>query len=72
MTEHTKITPSHLARQAIVYIRQSTSAQVEHNRESTREAKYRQSRFRAALAFLWAIKGAWAKCRGRAARLDPG
>jgi len=35
MTEHSKITPSHLARQAVVYIRQSTSAQVEHNREST-------------------------------------
>jgi DNA invertase Pin-like site-specific DNA recombinase len=35
MTEHSKITPSHLARQAIVYIRQSTSAQVEYNREST-------------------------------------
>jgi len=35
MTEHSKITPAHLARQAIVYIRQSTTAQVEHNREST-------------------------------------
>ena len=30
-----KITPKHLARSAIVYIRQSTTAQVEYNREST-------------------------------------
>jgi DNA invertase Pin-like site-specific DNA recombinase/predicted DNA-binding transcriptional regulator AlpA len=35
MTEHPKITASHLARQAIVYLRQSSAAQVEHNREST-------------------------------------
>ena len=35
MNEHTKITASHLARQAIVYLRQSSAAQVEHNREST-------------------------------------
>ena len=35
MNEHTKITPAHLSRQAIVYLRQSSSAQVEHNREST-------------------------------------
>ena len=35
MHEHTKITASHLARQAIVYLRQSSAAQVEHNREST-------------------------------------
>ena len=44
MTEHSKITPSHLARQAIVYIRQSTSAQVEHNREST-ERQYQLKAF---------------------------
>ncbi len=44
MTEYTKITPSHLARQAIVYIRQSTSAQVEHNREST-ERQYQLRAF---------------------------
>src|SRR5215216_6425382 len=31
----TKITGSHLSRAAVVYIRQSTLAQVEHNREST-------------------------------------
>ena len=35
MRERAKITPSHLARQAIVYLRQSSAAQVEHNREST-------------------------------------
>ena len=35
MTEHAKITASHLARQAIVYLRQSSAAQVENNREST-------------------------------------
>jgi hypothetical protein len=35
MNERSKITPSHLARQAIVYLRQSSPSQVEHNREST-------------------------------------
>src|SRR3954453_9354419 len=35
MTDNAKITPAHLARQAIVYLRQSSAAQVEHNREST-------------------------------------
>jgi len=35
MTERLKITPAHLARQAIIYLRQSSAAQVEHNREST-------------------------------------
>ena len=35
MTDHAKITASHLARQAIVYLRQSSAAQVENNREST-------------------------------------
>jgi DNA invertase Pin-like site-specific DNA recombinase len=35
MTEHSKIAASHLARQAIVYLRQSSASQVEHNREST-------------------------------------
>ncbi len=33
MNERLKITPSHLARQAIVYLRQSSPNQVEHNRE---------------------------------------
>lgn len=35
MNERAKITANHLERQAIVYLRQSSPAQVEHNREST-------------------------------------
>lgn len=35
MTEHSKIAARHLSRQAIVYLRQSSPNQVEHNREST-------------------------------------
>src|SRR5215204_5994947 len=35
MNERAKITASHLSRQAIVYLRQSSAAHVEHNREST-------------------------------------
>jgi DNA invertase Pin-like site-specific DNA recombinase len=35
MTDLSKIKPSHLQRTAIVYLRQSTPSQVEHNREST-------------------------------------
>ena len=35
MTDLSKIKPSHLARVAFVYMRQSSPAQVEHNREST-------------------------------------
>jgi DNA invertase Pin-like site-specific DNA recombinase len=35
MSDAVKITSSHLARVAIVYLRQSSTAQVEHNREST-------------------------------------
>jgi len=35
MSEHSKLTASHLARQAIVYLRQSSPGQVENNREST-------------------------------------
>jgi DNA invertase Pin-like site-specific DNA recombinase len=35
MTDRSKISPSHLQRAAIVYLRQSTPGQVEHNREST-------------------------------------
>ncbi|MFC5357582.1 recombinase family protein [Azospirillum himalayense] len=34
--EHPKITASHLSRLAVVYLRQSSAAQVEHHRESTR------------------------------------
>jgi DNA invertase Pin-like site-specific DNA recombinase len=35
MSENTKLQPTHLQRTAIVYVRQSSPAQVEHNREST-------------------------------------
>ena len=35
MNERAKITASHLSRQAIVYLRQSSAAQVEHDRKST-------------------------------------
>src|SRR5262245_9847936 len=35
MNERAKVTASHLARHAVVYLRQSSAAQVEHNREST-------------------------------------
>jgi len=35
MMDLSKIKPSHLARAAFVYVRQSTPSQVEHNREST-------------------------------------
>ncbi len=35
MNERSKITANHLSRQAIVYLRQSSAAQVEHNRKST-------------------------------------
>ncbi|HEV8718851.1 MAG TPA: recombinase family protein [Candidatus Binatia bacterium] len=40
MTENTKITADHLRRCALVYVRQSSPAQVEHNREST-ELQYK-------------------------------
>ena len=35
MNERIKITSSHLSRQAVVYLRQSSAAQVQHNRGST-------------------------------------
>jgi excisionase family DNA binding protein len=35
MSERAKVTPGHLSRHAIVYLRQSSAAQVERNREST-------------------------------------
>ena len=35
MSDIQKITSGHLTRVAVVYLRQSSSAQVEHNREST-------------------------------------
>ena len=38
MSDIQKINSSHLARVAVVYLRQSSCAQVEHNRESTDRA----------------------------------
>jgi DNA invertase Pin-like site-specific DNA recombinase len=35
MSDTGKVTPSHTHRAAVIYVRQSSSAQVEHNREST-------------------------------------
>ena len=35
MSDLTKINSTHLSRLAYVYLRQSSAAQVEHNREST-------------------------------------
>jgi len=35
MSDASKVTPSHTCRPAVIYVRQSSSAQVEHNREST-------------------------------------
>ena len=35
MPEHSKVTPFHLQRQAVVYVRQSSAAQVENHQEST-------------------------------------
>jgi DNA invertase Pin-like site-specific DNA recombinase len=40
MSESAKVSTDHLRRRACVYVRQSTNAQVEHNREST-ERQYR-------------------------------
>src|SRR5215469_9958184 len=40
MTDKSKVTAAHLRRCALVYVRQSTAAQVEYNREST-ERQYR-------------------------------
>ena len=36
MSDSSKINASHLRRSAFIYLRQSSAAQVEHNRESTR------------------------------------
>ena len=35
MTDHGKVTPTHLRRTAFVYVRQSTATPVEYHREST-------------------------------------
>ena len=56
MNERAKITAHHLSRQAIVYLRQSSAAQVENNRESA-DRQY-------ALAQHGATP-AWARCGHR-------
>lgn len=40
MTDNAKLKPAHLQRIAFVYVRQSTAAQLERNREST-DRQYR-------------------------------
>jgi DNA invertase Pin-like site-specific DNA recombinase len=40
MSDNSKVAAAHLRRCALVYVRQSTTAQVEYNREST-ERQYR-------------------------------
>ena len=50
MNELSKITADHLGRKAIVYVRQSSTTQVEHNRESTARQYQLVER---ALAFGW-------------------
>jgi len=50
MSESSKITSSHLSRLAVVYIRQSSTAQVESNREST-ERQYKLQAFAAQLGW---------------------
>lgn len=40
MIENAKIKPTHLARNSVIYVRQSTAHQLEHNREST-DRQYR-------------------------------
>jgi len=51
---HTKITPSHLSRRALIYVRQSTLAQVRNNTESTAR-QYGLSELAARLG--WAAAG---------------
>ena len=52
MSELSKITRDHLRRRAVVYVRQSSPTQVEHNREST--ARQYQLAERAA-SYAWRL-----------------
>jgi len=52
MSDHAKVTREHLRRFAFVYVRQSTSAQVEFNREST-ERQYRLAEKEKAVELGW-------------------
>src|SRR5512145_114439 len=51
MNEHSKVTAHHLGRGAIVYVRQSTAAQVEDHREST-DRQYKLTRRATDLGWL--------------------
>ena len=76
MTEHQyhpKITPEHLARKAIVYLRQSSPRQVRENQESQR-LQYRMAdraglwvgkRSRPSIS-TWVPVPPWGPCPGRA------
>ena len=78
MSETSKITAAHLARQAVVYVRQSTPGQVEANRESTARQYALTDR---AVTLGWTadavriidedlgVSGAWTRGRGGFAEL---
>jgi hypothetical protein len=56
MSDIQKITSSHLTRVAVVYLRQSSAAQVEHNRESSLGNCFKGRQFTAE-AILWPCDG---------------
>ena len=63
MTDTTKIETTHLQRVAIIYLRQSTTHQLEYNRESTqRQYALVDSRSTAFKPFILSMK-AWAPCQ---------
>ena len=53
MTQHDKVTSSHLKKQAFLYIRQSTIRQVFENRESTKRQYALKDK---AIALGWAVE----------------
>jgi hypothetical protein len=61
VSDSPKVTPSHLRRAAVIYVRQSTLAQVDRNRESTALYGARTGRTWCELAFrnCHAGSGAW-------------
>ena len=81
MTDTSKVQPSHLQRGALVYVRQSTPAQVEQHREST-QRQYALASRAAALGWSAAqinvidedlgLSGASAANRGGFARMGIG
>ena len=66
----TKITPEHLARGAVVYIRQSTAHQVANNLESQRRQYALADRARQLRQYGWARKYHCEISGGRNSRLD--